>query len=89
VNTPGYRARSVVNADALGGGVRVSEVREDPTPAAPDVLSFSGNAAVEGSNVDLGTEAAGNVLITAAYNASAAVLRAENNLLGTVINLKR
>lgn len=89
LNTPGYRSRSVANADADGGGVRVSEVREDPTPGAPDVLAFSGDTAVEGSNVDLGAEATGNVLITAAYNASAAVFRTESNLLGTVINLKR
>jgi flagellar hook protein FlgE len=86
INTPGYRARSVVSAEADGGGVRVSEVREDPSPGPVDVLSLSGES---GSNVDLATESVSNVLFAAAYKANAAVVRTENDMLGTLLNVQR
>ena len=70
-NTPGYAARSVVNAEAAGGGVRVAEAIL--VPAA--------------TNTNM--EAAGSVLNVAAYKANAAVVRAEDELLGALLDITR
>jgi flagellar basal body rod protein FlgB len=71
LNTPGYAARSVVSSEAVGGGVRVAEVRQ------------------QGEGVDLNTEVAGSVLNVAAYKANAAVVRAEDELLGALLDITR
>lgn len=85
INTQGYRARSVVSIETEGGGVRVGEVREAPSPGRVNTESLSGDA---GSNVDLAEETVGNALFAAAYRANATVARTQNELLGTVLNMR-
>ncbi len=87
LNTPGYRAHSVINAETKGGGVRAAEIREDDTPGRPDVLNLS-DEALTSSNVDLSTEAVATIVNGASYKANAAVVRVEDDLLGTLLDIR-
>jgi len=86
LNTNNYEARQVINAESEGGGVRVGEVRKDPTPGAPtDILELSDAAR---SNVDLATEQTSSILNRAQFQANAASLRAQDELLQSVLDLE-
>lgn len=88
LNTPGYRARSVINAETEGGGVRAAEMHPDDAPGRPDVLSLS-EEALASSNVDLATEAVATIVNGASYQANAAVVRVEDDLLGSLLDIRK
>lgn len=88
LNTAGYRARSVVNSEVDGVGVRVGEIRESEVPGRPDVLNLSAEA-LASSNVSLVTEVAATMANGASYQANAAVVRAEDDLLGTLLDIRK
>jgi len=86
VNTNNYQARQVVNVESSSGGVRVGEVRADQSPGAPvDILDISDEAR---SNVDLATEQTNTILNRAQFQANAASIRAQDELLKSVLDLE-
>lgn len=77
LNTPGYRARSLVQAYQPQGGVAGVAVRQSQAPLEPG-----------GSNVDLGAEAVNLDTQGVAYQANLKFLQVENRLLGSALDLK-
>ncbi len=77
VNTDGYRAKSLQQQEQEQGGVRASGVTESQEPTAPG-----------GSNVDLATEAVNLDLKGVSYQADLKFLQAQQNILGTALDLK-
>ncbi|MBI1321423.1 MAG: flagellar biosynthesis protein FlgG [Candidatus Hydrogenedens sp.] len=91
VNTPGYRARQVINAETASGGVGVGEVRESTAPGSPDILQLSdaAYAANAGSNVDLAEEQINTLTNAAQLRANVSVLKVQDDALGAVLDIKR
>jgi len=73
----GFKAKRVDLVAEASGGVRVSGVLEDPTPAGPGA-----------SNVDLATEAAAGLGFDLMYRANLKVLKTADELLKTTPDLK-
>ena len=73
----GFKAKRADLVAEASGGVRVSGVSEDPTPAG------SG-----GSNVDLATEAVQGMSLEVMYKANLAVLRTQSELDKVTLDLK-
>ncbi len=77
VNTPGYRARSLVQAEQPQGGVAGVAVRQSQEPL---------NAG--GSNVDLATEAVNLKTQGVGYQADLKFLEAQDRMLGSALDMK-
>ena len=76
VNTPGYRPRRVDFQELLEGGVEVASVREE------------GGVPPEGmSGVDLASESTDLLGYAATYEANLKVLDAQDEVLGTAMDL--
>jgi len=73
----GFKAKRVDLVAEASGGVRVSGVSEDPTPAGP------GN-----SNVDLATETVQGMSFDVMYRANLKVLKASEELTKATLDLK-
>ncbi len=73
----GFKAKRADLVAEASGGVRVSGVSEDPTPAGPG-----------GSNVDLATEAVQGMSLEVMYKANLAVLRTQSELDKVTLDLK-
>lgn len=97
MNTEGFNASRVTMEDVANqGGVRVQEVREtsDAPPLVPSqrLLEVQGQvvqeqAYVEGSNTDVAREMVNLTVNQRAYEANAAVIRAQDELIGTVLDI--
>jgi flagellar hook protein FlgE len=72
----GFRAKRVDLVAEASGGVRVSGVSTDPTPAGPGT-----------SNVDLATETVQGMGYDVMYQANLKVLNTADELLKTTLNL--
>jgi flagellar hook protein FlgE len=77
LNTNGFRARSVDFASTPDGGVVASNLRVNPADPAPN-----------GSNVDPAAEMVSLMTGSMFFKANATVVRAQNELLGVVLDLK-
>jgi len=77
LNTPGYRARSLVQAEQAQGGVAGVAVAQSQEPLAPG-----------GSNVDLATEAVNLKTQGVGYQADLKFLEVQNRLLGSALDMK-
>jgi len=88
LNTPGFRARQVINAEAPGGGVGVGELRQSDAPGRPDILDLSPEAyaANAGSNVDLAEEEINTLANAAQLRANASVLKVQDDALGELFD---
>ena len=73
----GYKAKRVDLVAEASGGVRVSGVLEDPTPAGPGT-----------SNVDLATEAVAGLGFDVMYQANLKILKTADELMKTTLDLK-
>ncbi|MBP1772772.1 MAG: hypothetical protein H6P99_1935 [Holophagaceae bacterium] len=73
----GYKAKRVDLEAEASGGVRVSRVTEDPTPAGPAA-----------SNVDLATETVQGMGFELMYKANLKVLQAGDELMKATLDLK-
>ena len=73
----GFKAKRVDLVAEASGGVRVSGVSEDPTPAGPGA-----------SNVDLATEAVQGMGFDLMYRANLKVLKAADELTQVTLDLK-
>ena len=81
----GYQAKRVAATDVAGGGVR-SQMSVDTTPG-PILLSQEGTFS-QASNVDLERETVSLLTSTHLYAANLAVLRAEDEAVGTLLDQK-
>ena len=99
VNTDGYKSKDVRLATGPGGqGVRVGDVVEDDSaggyrPAAVSAQNEAGvyeptAAMVETSNVDLARQAVDMVETTRTFEANAAVIRTQDDMLGTLLDTR-
>lgn len=81
LETAGYRAARANLAPVDPAGVRVDSVTLDPShgPIDPD--------GAEGSNVDLATESVDLIREKHQYTASAKVLKAADQMLGTLLDV--
>ena len=75
--TDGYKAKRVDLVAEASGGVRVSGVSEDPTPAGPGA-----------SNVDLATEAVQGMSLEVMYKANLKVLKTQSELDKATLDLR-
>lgn len=97
MNTEGFNASRVTMEDVANqGGVAVQEVREtsDASPLVPSqrLLEVQGQvvqeqAYVEGSNTDVAREMVNLMVNQRAYEANAAVVRTQDELIGTVLDI--
>ncbi|MGA2081191.1 MAG: flagellar basal body rod C-terminal domain-containing protein [Holophaga sp.] len=77
LNSAGYRAGSLVQEELPQGGVAAVAVQRSQEPTAPG-----------GSNVDLATEAVNLDLAGTGYQANLAVIKTQEKVLGTALDLK-
>lgn len=77
VNTKDFKAKRMEQEDLAQGGTRPAAIRESEEPSTP-----------EGSNVDLASEFTNQITQSGAYKANLKVIEAQNQLLGTALNLK-
>lgn len=77
LNTPGYQAESLRQADLEPGGVRATGIQESREPAGS-----------EGSNVDLATEAVNLDTQGLTYQANLKFMQVQQNLLGAALDMK-
>ncbi|NTW86657.1 MAG: hypothetical protein HGB30_10895 [Holophagaceae bacterium] len=73
----GFKAKRADLVAEASGGVRVSGIIEDPTPAGPGA-----------SNVDLATEAVQGMSLEVMYKANLAVLRTQSELDKVTLDLR-
>ncbi|OLN28533.1 Flagellar basal-body rod protein FlgC [Desulfovibrio sp. DV] len=99
VNTDGYKSKDVRLATGPGGqGVRVGDVVEDDSaggyrPAAVSAQNEAGvyeptAGMVETSNVDLARQAVDMVETARTFEANAAVIRTQDDMLGTLLDTR-
>ena len=76
-NTKDFRAQRLEQEDLAQGGTRPAALVESREPVAP-----------EGSNVDLATEMTSLIGQGGAYQANLKVIQAQDQMLGTAMDLK-
>lgn len=76
-NTPGYKAKRLDLEEVKEGGVRPAAIRESQEPAPEET-----------SNVDLASEFVNLDMQTNTYKANLKALDAQNEMLGTVLDMK-
>jgi len=84
--TPGYQALRANNTTLESGGVALGPVTRDTRPGVP-MPDAGGLSTVEGSNVDPTMEQVNLVLNRHQFEANAAALKAQVDLLGEVLDL--
>ncbi len=77
LNTPGYQAEVLRQADVEPGGVRATGIQESQEPANPG-----------GSNVDLATEAVNLDTAGLTYQANLKFMQVQQNLVGAALDMK-
>ncbi|MHC1787970.1 flagellar basal body rod protein FlgC [Solidesulfovibrio sp.] len=99
VNTDGYKSRDVRLQTGPGGqGVRVADVVEDASaggyrPAAVSARNEAGVyepsvGMVETSNVDLARQSVDMIETSRAFEANVAVVRTQDDMLGTLLDMR-
>ena len=88
LDTPGFRASRVQATEADGGGVRLGGIKQDPAPGGAVPASLPGETPLEGSNVDLTSEAVGLIQNRTLFEANADAFRAQADLLGELLDLE-
>lgn len=86
VNTIGFKKKKVLNNEIKNGGVR-STVEQINTPGDPAVDEKTGEL-VEGSNVNIIEESIEMIKAEKSFKANAAALKARDEMLGKIINIK-
>ncbi len=81
LSTPGYQAQRIDLVDISGGGVAVSGITRDTTPAGID---SNGKPA---SNVDLSSEMVNLTRAQLLYSANAAVIRVGQKMTGALLDM--
>ena len=76
VQTEGYQAQQAISGETASGGVDIVEVQTSEFPAVPG-----------SSNVDLTTEVTNQILDTNTYEANAKMVKAQNDTLGTLLDI--
>ena len=76
VQTEGYQAQRAISGETASGGVEIVEVQTSTAPSAP-----------KASNVDLTTEVTNQILDTNTYEANAKMVKAQNDTLGTLLDI--
>jgi len=95
VKTPGYQAIQAQAVASRDGGVRVEIVPRDaisePTewPSPPAGMDLLKPGLTPGSNVDLATEQVNTLLDTQAFQANVNAFRAQDAMLGELLDLQR
>jgi flagellar hook protein FlgE len=87
VQTPGFRALRADLAEVSTGGVRVSGIRETTAPGMPLPDGLSG-APLVGSNVNLASEIAVQLVSLRAFQANAALVRSQDGLLAELLDIR-
>lgn len=82
VNTNGFRSRSVNLVETSGGGVEVGSTPENTTPGPLQ-------GAETASNVDIATEMVNLIRDERFTQFNAAGIKAQDEVLGTILDLKR
>jgi flagellar hook protein FlgE len=77
LNTAGFQAKRLNQESLAQGGVRATGLSSDTTPTTPG-----------GSNVDLAAEAITTKTDGASYKANLAVLKVQDELMGTLLDMK-
>ena len=77
LNTNGYRAKRVDFVQTPDGGVRAADLQASPADPAPN-----------GSNVDPATEMVSLMTGSMFFKANATVVHAQDQMLGTALDLK-
>ena len=88
VDSDGYKATSVSLQEGAQGGVTAT-VRKDETPG-PQVYeqTANGDQLVEKSNVDLTRELPDLMITKRSYQANLKAIQAENEMLGSLLDIK-
>ena len=76
VQTEGYEAKRALNGETASGVVDIMEIQSSDAPATPG-----------GSNVDLTTEVMNQLFDKNTYEANAKMLKAQNDTLGTLLDI--
>jgi flagellar basal-body rod protein FlgC len=79
--TPGYQSQGVDLVTLSGGGVQVAGTPSSNAPFQP------GNDGGEGSNVDLATQAINLTQANFLYDANAAVVNAQSQMIGSLLDI--
>ncbi|MCX5720548.1 MAG: flagellar basal body protein [Nitrospirae bacterium] len=89
VNTDGFKKSQTDLVEGSNGGVR-PVVRKDDS-AGPTVLSDRGHGPtqVELSNVNLADEAVTQIIAQRGFEANISTLRTADDMLGTILDMKR
>jgi len=89
VNTDGFK-KSHTEFVSVGSGGVLPVVRKDESPG-PTVLSDRGHGPtmVELSNVDLAEEAVNQILARRGFEANIQTLKTSDDLLGTILDMKK
>jgi flagellar basal-body rod protein FlgC len=99
VNTDGYKSKDVrLTTGPEGQGVRVDDIVEDGSAGGyrPEAVSAQNEAGVyeprvdmvEASNVDLARQTVNMMETSRAFEANAAVIRTQDDLLGTLLDTR-
>ena len=87
IDTPGFQAARALSVELPGGGVAT---RSD-TPGAPERVEFPSMPAFPGglprSNVNLATEQVNSILNREAFRANVNALRAQDEIIGELLDL--
>lgn len=87
INTDGFKAgRANLETGADGQGVRVSSITEDQSSGP--IVSVQENETVEGSNTDVTIEMVNLTINENAFGANANVIRTEDEMVQTVLDMK-
>jgi flagellar hook protein FlgE len=76
LQTEGYQAKRAINGDSPTGGVDIVEIQTSEAPTPPG-----------SSNVDLTTEVTNQIVDKNTYEANATMLKAQNDTLGTLLDI--
>ena len=92
INTGDFRASAVQTTDTayvdgIGQGTKVSGVYTPPTPSPMAADDRGGTVAL--SNTDAATEITGQMAAEKAYAVNVSVVRTMDDMLGTLLDIKR
>lgn len=87
MQTPGFRALRADIVENANGGSRVASVRPTTTPGSPLLDPIPGSPTV-GSNVDLTSELTQQLLSLRAFQANAALVRSQDELLLELLDIR-
>ncbi|MFC1477213.1 flagellar basal body rod C-terminal domain-containing protein [candidate division KSB1 bacterium] len=87
VTTKKFKKQQVLDEELPGGGVK-SRVRTVDTAGVPEKDPVTGEQ-TEGSNVNIAEEQVDRINASAAAKMNANVIRTSDDMLGTIVNIKK